>query len=87
MNVAATMTLADLKPGDCVTIEAISGLDVHVQRLMVMGLVEGAEVVYVRSALGGDPMELRVHGAGISLRREQARQFEVARVTEHGKSR
>jgi Fe2+ transport system protein FeoA len=71
------MTLADLKPGDQVTIERIATNDPTVQRLMVLGLVEGAELTFVRASLGGDPHEFRVFGAAISLRREQARHFEV----------
>jgi Fe2+ transport system protein FeoA len=70
------MTLADLKPGDQVTIERIATNDPTVQRLMVLGLVEGAELTFVRASLGGDPLEFRVFGAAISLRREQARHIE-----------
>jgi Fe2+ transport system protein FeoA len=54
-----------------------------VQRLMILGLVEGAELTFLRSSLGGDPLEFRIYGASISLRREQARRFEVTRVA-HG---
>ena len=84
MDAVAQLTLADLDPGDRVRVARIGALDANVQRLMVMGLVEGAEVTYVRSSLGGDPLELRVHGAAISLRREQASQFEVERISQHG---
>jgi Fe2+ transport system protein FeoA len=74
------MTLADLKPGDQVTIERIATADPTVQRLMVLGLVEGAELTFIRASLGGDPLEFRVFGAAISLRREQARHFHVIPV-------
>jgi len=80
MPQAAFATLADLEPGDRVEIARIVDIDASVERLMVMGLVEGAEVEYVRSALGGDPLEVRVHGAAVSLRRAQARCFAVTRV-------
>ena len=53
--------------------------DPQVQRLMVLGLVEGAEIELAGAALGGDPMEFRLFGSGISLRREQARHFTVTR--------
>jgi Fe2+ transport system protein FeoA len=80
-------TLADLKPGDRVRIESIEdAADYGVQRLMVMGLVENAELTYVRSSLGGDPLEFRVHGAAISLRREQARLFRVKKLQGDGES-
>ena len=46
---------------------------------MVLGLVEGAEVLFMRRSLGGDPLEIRIYGAAISLREEQARRFHVVR--------
>jgi Fe2+ transport system protein FeoA len=72
--------LADLKPGDRVRIEAVDARDPAVQRLMVLGLVEGAELTFLRKSWGGDPLEFRIHGAAISLRREQARHFEVTQT-------
>jgi Fe2+ transport system protein FeoA len=47
---------------------------------MVLGLVEGTEVEHASSAIGGDPMEFRLFGCGISLRLEHARHFEVVPV-------
>jgi len=74
------LTLSELAPGETATIESIDTDDVAVQRLMVLGLVEGAELTYIRSSLGGDPLEFRLFGAAISLRRDQARHFLVAPV-------
>ena len=71
------LTLSDLKPGDRVAIDSIETDDPAVQRLMVLGLVEGAELTFLRSSLGGDPLEFRLYGAAISLRRDQARRFHV----------
>ena len=64
-------------------IESIEAADPAVQRLMVLGLVEGAELTFLRASLGGDPLEFRIYGAAISLRREQARRFHVRRMDEH----
>jgi ferrous iron transport protein A len=72
-----SLTLADLKPGDYVRIESIETADPAVQRLMVLGLVEGAELTFLQRSLGGDPLEIRIYGAAISLRAEQARRFHV----------
>lgn len=72
------MTLTELAPGETATIESILTDDPAVQRLMVLGLVEGAELTFVRSSLGGDPLEFRVFGAAISLRRAQADRFVVS---------
>ena len=54
---------------------------------MVLGLVEGAELSFLRSSLGGDPLEFRIHGAAISLRRAQARCFQVSRIPSDGRPR
>jgi len=54
---------------------------------MVLGLVEGAEITFLRSSLGGDPLEFRLYGAAISLRREQARHFRVTDEVGRGDAR
>ena len=71
------MTLAELKKGDRVRIEAIRTAEASVQRLMIMGFVEGAELEFVGASLGGDPLEFLLHGSAVSLRRADARHFEV----------
>lgn len=73
-------TLATLKRGQKGIIRAINAADPQVQRLMVLGLVEGTEIEHASSAIGGDPMEFRLFGCGISLRQEHARHFKVAPV-------
>lgn len=80
-------TLASLKRGQRGIIEAIDATDPQVQRLMTLGLVEGAEIELASSALGGDPMEFRVFGRCISLRVEQALQFTVSPVAASTPSR
>jgi ferrous iron transport protein A len=73
-------TLATLRRGQKGIIRAIDASDPQVQRLMVLGLVEGTEVEHASSAIGGDPIEFRLFGCGISLRQEHARRFKVAPV-------
>lgn len=71
------MTLADLKRGDRARIDAVDPAGPSVRRLMVLGLVEGAELECLGGSLGGDPMEMRIHGSALSLRRADARRFRV----------
>lgn len=78
------MTLASLGRGQKGVIRAIDTSDPMVQRLMVLGLVEGAELEYSSSAIGGDPLEFRLFGNAISLRKEQARQFTVSPLPNGG---
>ena len=71
-------SLASMKRGQKGIIAAVDATDPQVQRLMTLGLVEGAEVELAGAALGGDPMEFRLFGCGISVRQEQARRFAVS---------
>ncbi len=73
-------TLATLKRGQKGVIKAIDASDPQVQRLMTLGLVEGAEIEHASAAIGGDPIEFRLFGCGISLRQEHAKLFQVAPV-------
>ena len=78
------MTLADLKPGQSGKIKSIETDPPGMVRLMVLGLVEGVDVRFEHAAIGGDPLEISVYGASISVRREQARNFELAGVSACG---
>ena len=73
-------TLAGLKSGQSAVIQQVDSADPQVQRLMTLGLVEGARLELSSAAIGGDPLEFRLFGRGISLRREQARRFTVTAV-------
>ena len=72
------MTLTSLQRGRKYVINDVNATDPDVQRLMVLGLVEGTEVELASTAIGGDPLEFRMFGNAISLRREQAQHFAVS---------
>ena len=78
------MTLASLERGRRYVIESIDSSDPDVQRLMVLGLVEGTEVELASAAIGGDPLEIRMFGNSISLRLEHARLFGVTPAGDGG---
>lgn len=71
-------TLDRLKPGDRGTVTALRGDGSIHQRLLEMGVFEGSEVEVVRFAPLGDPMEIRVQGYHLSLRKREAALVEVA---------
>jgi len=73
-------SLATLKRGQRGIINFVDAADPQVLRLMVLGLVEGAEVENAGAAIGGDPMEFRLFGCGISLRQEHAKHFKISPV-------
>ncbi|MGD2129082.1 MAG: FeoA family protein [Lysobacterales bacterium] len=72
------MTLKELHRGQSARIEHVDATQPGVVRLMVLGLIEGAEVQHENSAIGGDPMEVSVFGTAISVRKEQAGCFQVS---------
>ena len=51
------------------------------RRLMEMGLTRGAEFEVVRYAPLGDPIEIRLRGYNLSLRRAEAGAIEVDLLT------
>ena len=63
--------LSALGPGQAATICDLSALD-DPARLLEMGLIEGTRVEFIRRAPGGDPIEIRVMGYSLSVRREDA---------------
>lgn len=66
------MTLDALAPGDRATVLGYASDDPP-GRLLEMGLVPGTPVEVVRLAPLGDPMDLRVRGFHLSVRKAEAR--------------
>ena len=71
-------TLADAVVGERVRVERVAGQGAILQRLQEMGLVRGVEVTIVRFAPLGDPVEVRLRGYALSLRKSEARAVEIA---------
>lgn len=75
------MTLAELRIGQSATIVDVAGHGTARQHLLDMGVLPGMFVTLVKYAPMGDPMELRVQGYELTLRREDARHIEVTAET------
>ncbi len=73
----AVKLLTELKPGEKGRIVKIGGTGSIHQRLLDMGLVSGSEVEMQRVAPLGDPIEIRVKGYNLSLRKEEAASIQV----------
>ena len=65
------MTLADLKPGDRAVIQGWAG-DFPPIRLMEYGILPGTEVELVRFAPLGDPIDIKIRGYHLSIRKADA---------------
>lgn len=72
------MTLDALAPGDRGTVVGYTS-DAPPVRLLEMGLLPGTPVEVVRLAPLGDPMDVRVRGFHLSLRRAEAAHVAVER--------
>ncbi len=72
------MTLDKLKVGYDAVIRSVSGDSVPLRKhILDMGLTPGAEVTMVKIAPMGDPLELRVRGYELTLRRADAAKIEL----------
>ncbi|MEX0748157.1 MAG: FeoA family protein [Rhodothermales bacterium] len=69
-------TLRDLKPGEHGTISGFTSDDLP-NRLLEMGLLPGTMVEVVRLAPFGDPIDLKVRGYHLSIRKHEADLIEV----------
>lgn len=65
-------SLSQLRPGESAKLVRMEGEGPVRQRLQEMGLIRGTIVRYVRAAPLGDPIEIRVRGYHLSLRRQEA---------------
>jgi ferrous iron transport protein A len=74
------MKLAALPQGAIATVTHVGGSGSFRRRLMELGILPGTSVQLVGVAPLGDPMELLVRGASLSIRRAEALTVEVAPV-------
>ncbi|QDU59240.1 Ferrous iron transport protein A [Planctomycetes bacterium Pan216] len=79
-EVVDQLSLDTLNIGDRATIESLEGSDAVSQRLMEMGLLEGSDVEVLAFAPLGDPIEIKIRGYQLSLRRTEAARILVRRL-------
>lgn len=70
-------TMKDAKVGEQVTVAKIHGDGALRRRIMDMGITRGTSIQVVKDAPLGDPMELKLRGYHLSLRRKDAELVEV----------
>lgn len=74
------MTLKELKIGETALILTVGGEGALRQHLLDMGVIPDAEVMLMKYAPMGDPMEVCIHGYELTLRLADAEKIEVALV-------
>ena len=71
-------TLRSLPIGAGGRVTKVNGSGRIARRLMEMGVVPGVTVEVVKTAPFGDPIEVRVRGYSLAMRRSEAEAVEVA---------
>ena len=70
-------TLRQSECGKPVTVVRINGSGAIRQKIMGMGITKGVELTVIKVAPLGDPIEIKVRGYALSLRKEDAALIEV----------
>ena len=70
-------TLDKVKAGQSVTVRKIRGTGPVKKRLMDMGITQGTEITVVKLAPLGDPIEMKLRGYDLSIRKADAELAEV----------
>lgn len=71
------MTLKEARVGSTVTVTRLTGTGAVKRRIMDMGITKGVEIHIRKVAPLGDPVEVKVRGYQLSLRKEDAAMIEV----------
>ena len=70
-------SLKDAKIGETVKVTRLGGDGAVKRRIMDMGITKGAEIFIRKVAPLGDPIEVKVRGYELSLRKADAQYIEV----------
>ena len=76
-----TVKLKDLAVGDRAVVAGFAeGGRAYRQKLLSMGLTPGAEISVIRMAPLGDPVEIRVRGFALTLRKAEADALDMRKL-------
>jgi ferrous iron transport protein A len=74
-------TLADISVGEKgMVLGFVKGTQTYRQKLLAMGLIKGSEFEVARVAPMGDPVEIKLRGYNLSLRKNEAKALLVGRI-------
>ena len=74
------MTIDDLKIGQSGTISEVGGAGALRLRFLDMGLIPGTKVQLQKIAPMGDPIQIRVRGYELTIRREDAEKISLQEI-------
>lgn len=70
-------TLNQLKPGESGIVSKVNGRGPVKRRIIDMGMVSGTSLQVVKFAPLGDPIEIKLKGFNLSLRKNEAALIEI----------
>lgn len=77
------MKLNDLPVGKKATISIVGGEGALRQHFLDMGVIPGTDIVLIKYAPLGDPMEFMLHGYELTLRKSDAEKIEIENIREN----
>jgi ferrous iron transport protein A len=77
-KVGSVCSLDELPIGTSAHVVKIEGNSPVIKRLLEMGVIPGAPISVIRTAPLGDPLQIRVRGYHLALRRAEAQTITVA---------
>ncbi len=73
------LSLDKLTPGDTAVVDQINNNGVNNDDLMEMGLIAGTQIRLIKFAPLGDPLEIKLRGYHLSIRKSAANSIMVTR--------
>ena len=70
-------TLKDAKVGETVKVSRLNGTGPTKRRIMDMGITKGTPIFIRKVAPLGDPIEIKIRGYELSIRKEDAEIIEI----------
>ncbi len=80
------MKLSELKQGQIANIKNVGGEGQLRRHFLDMGLIQGTEIQYIKAAPMGDPIEYRLWGYELTLRKEDAACIDIEEVLDKKES-
>lgn len=72
-----TKTLDQFIPGDRGRVLKVGGQGAIRRRLLDMGITPGTQILLIKTAPMGDPLEITLRGFNLSIRKEDAKYIEM----------
>jgi len=78
IHLSNVITLDQLPAGHSARVVSVNGTGRITQRLMEMGVIPGIGVKVIKTGPFGDPIEIRLRGYSLAMRKNEAEAIEVS---------